>query len=301
MHSTKDLFSPSSIKAILRSRSLSLTHRFGQNFLLNRELARRILEHADLKRDDAVMEIGPGLGTLTFDIASRVRELVAVEIDGGFVRYLQEECRVRGAQNVHVLNGDFLRLDAKLVEQFATPGTAVSNFPFAIGLKSVMKILEEYQSVVLIVGTVQQEIAERIVSHPGEKNYSWVSVYLQLLARTRVLQAHISPRNFFPPPEVKSAIIRVERGTQELPVEKKLFREFVKAAFSSRRKSLVNNLLVAYTELGRQELEYALRKRKKDARIRAEKLSVGDFVDLALEFLPLLDEKEKYFPYSGDD
>ena len=287
MDISKDLFSPSYIRKILEKHSLSLTNRFGQNFLVNQNIARRILEYADLNKKDSVLEIGPGLGTLTFFIADLTQTVFAIEIDRGLARYLKDRAEECGVKNIIVLNGDFLKIDPSEVYNFSAPEKVISNFPFNIALKAILRILEEYASVRWITGTVQQEIAERIVAKPGQKNYSYVSVYLQFLSNIRVMDKHISPKNFIPPPEVESSIIKVERVKNELPVEKSVFKRIVKASFRNRRKSLVNNLLALDSRMRKEELEDLIRTHARDVRVRAEKLSVHEFVRLVRELQKL--------------
>ena len=288
MYVARDLFSPSCIKQILETYSLSPNRKFGQNFLVNRQIAGRILEYTDLKRGDSVLEVGPGLGTLTFSIAEKTKAVIAIEIDGGFARYLQKACETLGVRNVYILNEDFLRLDPSRVFQHSEPSTAISNFPYSIALKAILKILEEYQNVRRIVGTVQQEIAERIAAKPGEKNYSSVSVYLRFLARTNILESHIAPGSFFPSPDVESSVISVERRRDEKQIERFVFRTILRAAFANRRKSLVNNLLATNMRLNRAQIERIVGTQLGDIKIRAEKLTVEEFVTIALEIQPLV-------------
>ncbi|KPJ80353.1 MAG: hypothetical protein AMS17_20595 [Spirochaetes bacterium DG_61] len=261
MDISKDLFSPSYIRKILEKHSLSLTNRFGQNFLVNQNIARRILEYADLNKKDSVLEIGPGLGTLTFFIADLTQTVFAIEIDRGLARYLKDRAEECGLKNIFILGGDFLKIDPVAVYNFSAPEKVISNFPFNIALKAILRILEEYASVRWITGTVQQEIAERIVAKPGQKNYS--------------------------SPEVESSIIKVERVKNELPVEKSVFKRIVKASFRNRRKSLVNNLLALDSRMRKEELEDLIRTHARDVRVRAEKLSVHEFVRLVRELQKL--------------
>jgi 16S rRNA (adenine1518-N6/adenine1519-N6)-dimethyltransferase len=283
MDISKDLFSPSHIRKILEKHSLALTNRFGQNFLINQNIARRILEYADLNQKDSVLEIGPGLGTLTFFIADLTQTVLAIEIDRGLARYLKDTAEECGLKNIFILGGDFLKIDPGAVYNFSTPEKVISNFPFNIALKAILRILEEYASVRWITGTVQQEIAERIVAKPGQKNYSYVSVYLQFLTNVTVMDKHISPKNFIPPPEVESSIIKVERVKSELPVGKRVFKRIVKASFRNRRKSLLNNLLALDSRMRKEEVEDLIRTHVRDVRVRAENLSVHEFVRLARE------------------
>ncbi len=284
MDDGKNIFSPSFITRTLREQSLSLKTKFGQNLLINRDLALRILQYSELRKNSTVLEIGPGLGALTFFLAERVKQVISVEIDGGLARYLKEKTHKLGLKNIELINGDFLRLHPDDIyadiSDGGIPGKVVSNFPYNIALKAILKIIDEYESVDEVVGTVQNEIAKRIVSKPGEKNYSYISVYLQFLANSTIIKKNISPNNFFPAPEVESAIIRVSRVKQELPVKKNLFKKIVKAGFSNRRKNLVNNLLSADIGMKKSALQTIIRHHFHNIKIRAEQLSVMDFIEL---------------------
>lgn len=197
LDSVKNIFSPSFIIHILKKHAFSLKKKYGQNFLINRDIAARILELADLNKDCTVLEIGPGLGTLTFLIAKHAKRIIAVEIDRGFSRYLQDEMDKLGFRNVCIINKDFLRLKKSDLPLLDNPDKVISNFPYCIGIKALLKIVDEFQSVERIIGTVQKELAERITAKPRTKNYSYVSVYLQYLTRVRIIEKNISPKIFF--------------------------------------------------------------------------------------------------------
>jgi 16S rRNA (adenine1518-N6/adenine1519-N6)-dimethyltransferase len=273
-------FSPSSISTILRDRSLSLKTKYGQNFLINRDIVARILKYAAVNKKDTILEIGPGLGTLTFFLAERAKILIAVEIDGGFTRYLSEKIKGHRIENIRLINKDFLRLKCNETMSICTPNKVISNFPYGIGLKAIVKIVDEYESVKTIIGTVQNEIADRISAKPGKKNYSSVSVYLGLLSKINVLERDIAPANFFPAPAVSSSIIKITKRTGKLPVDKDVFKDIIKSCFSNRRKSLVNNLLTSHLEIKKDRLRSIVLNLYTDIHIRAERLSIQDFVRL---------------------
>jgi 16S rRNA (adenine1518-N6/adenine1519-N6)-dimethyltransferase len=283
----KRLFTPSFIAETLSARHLSLRSRHGQNFLISRNVAERILEHAALRTGDTVLEIGPGLGQLTFLLAERVKKVIAVEIDGGVARYLRDTVSALGLRNVTIVDGDFLDGD------FSGSGarSVVSNFPYGIAIKAVLKILRELRGVTGITGMVQREIADRMTAKPDSKDYAAVSVVLQFLAEARVLERHIAPGNFFPVPEVTSAVISVRRRVAKGRVDAGLFERVVKAGFSRRRKTLFGNLVKAGILPGadgpgaahrvRNEVGDFISRRFRNAKVRAESLSVDDFVEVA--------------------
>lgn len=277
----KNIFSPSFIINVLQEHALSQKKKYGQNFLINRDIASRIIKLADLNKDSTVLEIGPGLGTLTFLIAKQVKRIIAVEIDRGFTRYLQNEIEKLGFRNVCIINKDFLRLKKNDLHLLENPDKVISNFPYCIGIKALLKIVDEFQSVDRIIGTVQKELADRITAKPGVKNYSFVSVYLQYLNRVRVIEKNISPKNFFPSPEVTSSLIELQPVHATVPIEAGIFKKIVKASFSNRRKNIVNNLHMSEIGIDQHVLKQIVSERFKNVKIRAEALSIQDFIELS--------------------
>ncbi len=286
----KKVFSPAFISEILKDRNLSLKKRYGQNFLINRALAEKILKHADLNKSDTVLEIGPGLGTLTFLMSEKAKQIEAVEIDSGFSKYLQEivEKAGVGTRNIKIINKDFLQIDSDDLISSEEPCKVISNFPYSAGIKTILKIVDDFKSVERIIGTVQKELADRLMAKPGSKNYAFVSVYLQYVSRIRILEKNISPGNFFPSPEVISSLIEIKRVKGDLPVDPEAFKMVVKSGFANRRKNLVNNLKLSSIKIDKEELIKLIRDRFRDVKIRAESLSVEDFVALTGDIQPFM-------------
>jgi 16S rRNA (adenine1518-N6/adenine1519-N6)-dimethyltransferase len=280
MSYVQQILSPSGIIRVLTENNLSLKERFGQNLLINRTIASNIIEKAEVRRGDTVLEIGPGLGALTFLIAERARTVIAYEVDRGFARLLDKKAWQLGYGNIQVVEGDFLRADCSLLEESGVPSRAISNFPYSIAIRAIIKIIEELPAVVRITGTVQEEIAQRITAKPGAKNYSYVSVYLQYIAKIEVSTRSISPSNFFPKPEVRSAIVDLTPARGEFPVGPEFFKSVVRTGFSSRRKSLVNNLSSLSGGVEKERLRAVVREIYDDEQVRAENLSVEDFIML---------------------
>ncbi len=281
MDYTQRIFSPSHIISILKKNNLSCTSKFGQNLLINRDIAERILKYSALKKEDSVLEIGPGLGPLTFMIAKRTKCVIACEVDRGFARLLKKKADDLEYRNISVINKDFLKLQKKDIAGPLFPNKVISNFPYSIGIKAILKIIDEFQIIERITGTVQEELAERITSKPGRKSYSWVSVYLQYKAHIQHIEKHISPQNFFPVPEVYSSIINIEPLNRDSSVEDKFFKTIVKSGFSSRRKNLVNNLSSLNMNIGKEKLAIIIFELFQNKKVRAEELTVKDFVKLS--------------------
>ncbi|MBN2324098.1 MAG: ribosomal RNA small subunit methyltransferase A [Spirochaetes bacterium] len=274
------ILTPSGIIGILKEQNLTLKKRYGQNFLLNRDIAALVIDAAGLRSSDTVLEIGPGLGALTFLAARRAGRVVACEIDAGLARLLERQAVLLGYSNIRVVTANFLKID--LVGLTGASGSlkVISNFPYNIGIRAVIRIIEELPSVEIVAGTVQEEMAERLMARPGSKNYAAVSIYVRYMANITTLRTSVSPTNFFPAPDVSSAVIEVRPSSSPRPVPPGIFRKVVKAAFSSRRKSLVNNLSALSGEKVRPALAAEVAARFGDERVRAEELSVEDFVAL---------------------
>jgi len=275
------VFNPSYITEILKAHSLSLNKKYGQNFLVNRAVAERLFRYAHIGKQNTLLEIGPGIGTLTFSLAERAKQVIAVEIDRGFAHWLGEKLAERGQKNIKIIQGDFLKLSPAIIFEHGTPDKAVSNFPYSICLKAIVRCLEEYPCVGEIVGTVQKELAQRVCAVPNEKNYSAVSVYVQALAHVRIMEKDLSPRNFFPAPEVTSAILRLTRFGDGTPFNREIFKRVVKASFSSRRKSLVNNLCAMKGFSDKKTVRSIVDAHFHNVDIRAEQVSVEGFMRLA--------------------
>jgi 16S rRNA (adenine1518-N6/adenine1519-N6)-dimethyltransferase len=278
---TAQLFSPSFIIDILKQNNLSLKKSMGQNLLISHDLATRIIKYAEIKTTDRVLEIGPGLGTMTLLLAEFAEQVIAVEIDAGFVRFMKRQLEKFELGNIYIIHGDFL--DRRIEELIAryNPNKVVSNFPYSVAMKALIRIAEKFWDVSRITGTVQRELAERITALPGKKEYSAVSVYLQYLTNTMVVQKRISPQNFFPVPEVESSIVDMRRLDRHAMEEVNFFRDVVRVGFSGKRKQLIKNLQGLHLSISKDEIERIVEELFDDRKIRAERLSVDDFMKLA--------------------
>ena len=239
----------------------------GQHFLTDPGIAARIAGSLKSDSDTAVLEIGPGKGILTEHLLERgLRRLVPVEIDPEAAAFLRQ--RWPGLEN-ELLEKDFLRLDLARLEEEKM--AVIGNFPYNISSQIFFHILEYKNTVVEIVCMLQKEVAERLVSPPGSKQYGILSVLLQAYYTAEYL-FRVKPGSFFPPPKVQSGVIRLSRNTrQSLPCDESLFKKIVKTTFQQRRKTIRNSLRTILLNLnGDNEL---LSK-------RPEQLSVEEFVAL---------------------
>lgn len=245
----------------------------GQHFLNDRRVAQRITESLKANGCDTVLEIGPGMGVLTFDLYQRFGgKLVAVEVDNESVDYLK-----RNLPELNVVEADFLQVDIKelLKGQFAVIG----NLPYNISSQIFFRIIEQRDFVPEVVAMVQREVAQRIAEKPGSRTYGILSVLLQAFYNIDYLFT-VSEGCFTPPPKVKSAVIRLERNSvNDLGCSYTLFERVVKAAFNQRRKTLRNSIRSAFNGIEISD---------KYGAMRAEQLSVGNFIELTLEVQHLL-------------
>lgn len=249
--------------------------RFGQHFLIQPQLAQRIVALAALKGSETVLEIGPGRGALTGLLAAAARELWLIEIDRDLHAELSQ--RFAASPHVHVIQGDALRIDYARMLGGATPAVVVANLPYNIATPLLMLLLENPELFARLVVMVQREIADRLAAGPGSKTYGALSVMFQLIATLRTAVV-VGPGAFHPRPKVDSAVVVVEPlaspridRTQLVAV-----RRVVRAAFAQRRKQL-GNALSSISANAHGALETI----GIDPKRRAETLSIGDFVALA--------------------
>jgi len=275
----KNLYVPSFIGSILNNEGIALKKFLGQNFLINRDIARRLFDYAQLDGSDTVLEIGPGLGTLTFALAQRVKRVIAVELDRGLARYLENKIKEFSVPNIDIVHRDFMKLSSSDFAALSTADKVVSNLPYSIGIRALLKIIDDMNSIQSITGTVQKEIAMRLTANPGMKEYAYVSVAAQCAADIHVPEKSIAPENFFPRPEVDSAIISLVMRPERDRCKTE-FRDIVRAGFSNRRKNLVNNLLRLGFGMSKKQLQDIVKHLFHNEHVRAQQLAVEDFMRL---------------------
>ena len=277
-----DLANPGVLKRLMAQYGLRPQHRLGQNFLVDGRVLDAIVAAAALEPDDLVLEIGPGLGTLTQRLAERAGRVVCIELDRGLVQVRRETVQ-KASSNVEVIHGDAGRVDLhKLLEERMAPGQkakVVANLPYYITTPLVMRLLEEELPLTQVVVMVQKEVADRMVSPPGSKTYGALSVAVQYYTEPRVV-LRVNRASFMPQPDVDSAVVSM-RLRPEPPVDAEAadFFKVVRAAFGQRRKSLVN----ALTTLGMDKatVQAALEAAGIDPSRRGESLSLEEFAAVA--------------------
>lgn len=261
---------------ILHTFKLRADKRLGQNFLVDEEIVRKIVAAAELTPEDTVLEVGPGIGTLTQGLAMSGAQVVAVELDKRLLPVLDKT--LEGYNNVRIVSGDILEVDIK-----ATVGAPVfkvaANLPYYITTPIIFNLLEQRLPMERLVAMVQKEVAERMVAKPGGKDYGALSVSIQYYTEPEIAFL-VSPASFIPAPNVDSAVIVCKRRLVP-PVDicdEKLFFKVVKAAFSVRRKML-SNALKNMGITGEQAAAW-LERAEIDPKRRGETLSLQDFASL---------------------
>lgn len=278
------LGNPKKTIEILNKYDFVLQKKYGQNFLIDNHVLDKIIEGADVGKDDYVLEIGPGIGTLTQALCEKARQVLAVEIDKALIPILNET--LSDYDNVSIINKDILKIDLnKLVkeENNGRPIKVVANLPYYITTPIIMSFLENSVPVESLTVMVQKEVAQRMQASAGSKDYGALSLAVQYYSEPYIV-ANVPPNCFIPRPKVASTVIRLKVHKEplvEVKDEKLMFR-LIRASFNQRRKTLVNGLNnskdLTFTK---EEIQEALRKHNISEMIRGEALTLEEFAGLA--------------------
>lgn len=267
---------------LLKSQNLFARKELGQNFLADPKTAEMIVRRAGFKPDDTVLEIGPGLGSLTVHAARSVKRLIAVEKDTRLIEPLKSELADLGITNVDILNADILKVDIPALAD-GKKLAVLGNLPYNISSQVLFRLVEERDWISQAVLMFQTELAVRITSPPGGRDYGRLSAVMQYCS-TITTVADIAPHLFFPKPNVESRVVKVmfsPRGPETQEEERFLFK-VIKAAFSKRRKTLRNSLAGPELGITSQAAGSLLEVAEIDPSRRAETLSIDDFKRLAV-------------------
>ncbi|MBR6258044.1 MAG: 16S rRNA (adenine(1518)-N(6)/adenine(1519)-N(6))-dimethyltransferase RsmA [Lachnospiraceae bacterium] len=265
---------------ILSRHKFSIRKKYGQNFLVDASMLEKIVETAGIGGDDAVLEIGPGLGAMTQLLAERAGSVTAVEIDKELIPILKET--LADYSNVNIISGDIMKQDLK---ELCGGGRykVVANLPYYITTPIVMKLLEENASIESITIMIQKEVAQRMQTGPGSKDYGALSLAVQYYAKP-VYVCTVPPECFIPRPGVDSAVVRLEVfDTPPVKVKDPEFMfKLIRAAFNQRRKTLGNAVSGdAALNISRESVQQALTGLGMDEMIRGERLTLEEFARLA--------------------
>jgi len=273
------------IKKILAERQLAPNKKLGQNFLVHRQTAERIVELSGVTPEDFVVELGVGLGSLTLPLAERVRQVIGLELDAGIVAYHRAHQTLPA--NVTLIHQDLLKADfGELAAQTSGPLKILANLPYSISNLLLFKLVENHESLDRAVLMLQKEVGQRLTAPVGSKEYGVLSVLLADCASVETIM-QVGPGQFHPRPKVDSVVVRITfrpiptRVAQLPSHDRKLLRRIVNAAFGQRRKTLRNSLSAGMINgLSREQISALLRQSGINPETRAERLTLEDFVRL---------------------
>ena len=277
-----DLCNLSVIKSLMSDAGITFRKEYGQNFLTNRIIPEDIADNCTENPESLIIEIGPGIGCLTAELASRYRKVVAIEIDRGLIPILDKT--LAEFDNVTVINEDVMKIDlCRLVEEYSDgmPVSVCANLPYYITTPILMYLLESGVKFSSITVMVQNEVAARLAAKPGSSDYGAITAILGYYGTVKKL-FKVSAGCFVPAPKVDSAVVRIDLYKEPLytPKDEKLFRNTIKAAFEMRRKTL-QNALSAKLGYSKELISAAILDIGESENVRGERLSTEDFVKLS--------------------
>ena len=278
------LGNPKNTIEVLQKYNFNFQKKFGQNFLINTGILEDIIAAAEITKDDFVLEIGPGIGTMTQYLCESAREVVAVEIDKNLIPILEDT--LSAYDNVEVLNDDILKVDIKSLAEERNAGKpikVVANLPYYITTPIIMGLFESHVPIDSITIMVQKEVADRMQEGPGSKEYGALSLAVQYYAHPEIV-VNVPPSCFMPQPKVGSAVIRLTRHAQPpVNVENEaLMFKIIRASFNQRRKTLANGLNnFPGLNLSKEAIQECIEELGVPATVRGEALSLAQFAQLS--------------------
>lgn len=273
-------------KNIMKAYNIKANKSLGQNFLINSEVVEKIIESSELSTDDLVIEIGPGLGTLTKYLLEKAGKVICIELDTRMVKILKN--RFASRDNFEIINEDVLKVDLnKIIKENKSTGKIknvkiVANLPYYITTPIIMRLLEEHLDIKSITVMIQKEVAERLIEIPGGKNTGAITHTVYYYCESEKIM-EVPNSSFIPEPEVTSEVIKMNlRQTPAVKIENpKVMFMIIKSAFMQRRKTLLNALTNAQVFISKQEGIKVLKKLNLNENVRAENLSIQDFANIA--------------------
>lgn len=278
------LSNPSELKSVIERHGFSFTKSLGQNFLIDKNILDKIVEGSGIDKDWGVLEIGPGAGTLTRELAARAKSVVAIEIDNKLIPLLQDT--LSDFDNAEVICEDVMKVDLKCLieEKFGDiPVAVVANLPYYITTPIIMNFLENEIPVKSLTVMVQKEVADRMAARPGGKDYGALTAAVQFYTEPKII-CRAEPHCFMPQPKVESQVVRLsvlEKPRVEVSDRSFMFK-VIKSAFGQRRKTLLNALSKSpYISLEKSVVQEAILEAGLDVNIRGERLSLFEFARLS--------------------
>ena len=283
----KRLYSPKYVREILDRYGFKFSKSLGQNFLIDGNIVRKISQAGDITKEDYVLEIGPGIGTLTEELALNAKKVVAVELDESLLPVLDET--LRDYDNIEIIHGDILKVDIhKLIEEKlgGGPVKVVANLPYYVTTPIIARLIEEDLNIHSIIVMIQKEVADRIVAVPNNKQYGSLSVFVNFYTHAEIM-VKVSKTVFMPQPKVDSAVIKLILKKELPEVDREVFFKVVKSAFGKRRKTILNSLSSSGLGLDKEIIKEVLEKSEIPLEKRAENLNIEDFLKISKTLPPL--------------
>lgn len=278
------LGSPKKTIEIIQKYNFNFQKKYGQNFLIDTHVLNKIIAAAQITKDDFIIEIGPGIGTMTEYLLESAREVVAVEIDHNLISILEET--LSKYNNITIMNEDILKVDInKLVNEKnnGKPIKVVANLPYYITTPIIMGLFESQVPIENITVMVQKEVAERMQADPGTKDYGALSLAVQYYAKPYIV-ANVPPNCFIPRPKVGSAVIRLTKHKERIfdVTNEKLMFQMIRASFNQRRKTLVNGIKnSSEIQISKEIMIQAMKEMRVSENIRGETLTLEEFARLS--------------------
>ena len=283
------LYSPKEIKKIQDKYKFNTSKSLGQNFLIDGNVVRKIREESNINENDTVLEVGPGLGTLTEELLMHAGKVIAIEIDKTLIPILKEN--FKDYNNFKLINDDVLKVDLEELLKDEESIKVVANLPYYVTSPIISLFIESNLDIDLMTFMVQKEVADRMVAGPGSKIYGSLSVFIQFYSDPRILM-DVSRKSFMPSPNVDSAVVYMKKKNfkdiySDLIIENlDFFFSLVHAAFNQRRKTILNSMSSNQKyNIKKDDLRRVFDKLSIDPRLRAEDLFVNDYINISQELL----------------
>lgn len=275
---------PAKTKEITNKYAFAFQKRFGQNFLIDMHVINKIINAAEITKDDVVVEIGPGIGSLTQHLAEKAGQVLCIEIDKVLIPILEQDT-LKDYDNVRIINEDVLKVDLKKIineEYGGKKVKVVANLPYYITTPIIMGLFEENIPLDRIIVMIQKEVALRMQAEEGTKDYGSLSIAVQYYAEPYIV-ANVPPNCFMPRPKVSSTVIQLTKRPEPLvkAEDDGLMFDLVRASFNQRRKTMVNGIKNSTLDIDKDMITKALQQVGLDERIRGEALTLQQFADIA--------------------
>lgn len=282
------LYQSSYLAEILKKFNFSFSKSLGQNFLIDGNIVKNIVEKSGITEDDIVLEIGPGFGTLTEELALNAKKVISIEKDHRLMEVL--DYTLQNYDNVKIINEDFLKTDLEKIFLEEAEGQklkVVANLPYYITTPILERIIENKKYFSTISVMVQEEVARRVVASPNNKDYGSLTLYLKYNCNSEIL-IKVPRTVFMPSPNVDSAILYLELVDRDFDVNEDYLFKFIRSGFTKRRKNIMNSLSTGFVDVSKAQLKEILSSLELSGNLRAENLSLEDYINITKKYTEMI-------------